>query len=175
MTYKFSGFLTSNSAVAAAARQQWPLCRVKHVTEQADCYIVLCPTARNLSALSQEESESCNSIEDTLARFSDGFPSELLIFLRVLCWAGDCEHWGFHIQNGKKVKVFEEDDGEVTSLKEILAPLDIAWTAADYFEPLTRGYFEGEEGKCKPEQVRASERTGRSLPNRLKRLFRLSH
>lgn len=85
------------------------------------------------------------TVEEELADFSAQHPSDLIVYLEADCFGGACLYTGFHVKNGKKIKVYDNYDATADLLKESLSPLDVNWKNGIYFEPLVRGYFEGTE------------------------------
>lgn len=145
MGYRFQGFLTKDAEVAEKAKALWPCCKVKALSEQAVGFIIRYPDEDDLALDSPEQDydeieRQILSVETGVIVLSRSFPKQCLIFVQVECFGGVCEHTGFHLKNGIKTKVYDEEPDD--NLQDILQPLEVNWASGTYFNAFERAFFD---------------------------------
>lgn len=84
--------------------------------------------------------EQVERVEDELPGWSGAFPGSLFAFLEAECFGGTCRYFGYVCRD--RVRLEEGPPGA----QGHLAPLRQLGIQTDgYFEPFTRGFF---QGKC---------------------------
>ncbi len=146
MTYVFSGFFsTADETLLRDALRRWPRCRGRLIKSPFVGFGVSCPA--NASTADEEEANEAlvKDIRVKLRDWSLQYPDAHFVWFDVECFGGNCLYWGFACQDGEMiiVEANKAEDASKRALLRLLSYLGVEQRDT-YFEPFTRGYFDGD-------------------------------
>jgi hypothetical protein len=140
MAYWFDGFFCcGNEAVFKAAAACWPFCSVRHIQEPFCGIGVACPKEGKGAMANQ-----IRVVRSSLIPWSRNFPGLTFVYLSAECFGGNCLYGGYACRNGTVLleEPFDKNDDWEASQSTLRRLLRFLGVETDYFEPLTRGYFD---------------------------------
>jgi hypothetical protein len=150
MAYQFEGFFCcGNETVLSAAATNWPLCSVRQISQPFCGFGLSC--ARPMEAKTNGETaaieQQIRQVRSGLIPWSRNFPELTFVYLAAECFGGDCLYGGYACRNGVVLQeeTFDDNDDLDASRSSLRRLLRFLGLEADYFEPLTRGYFDGSQ------------------------------
>jgi hypothetical protein len=127
------------------ARSRWPFCQAKAIREPFLGIGISIPDPSAqlpddaADADYAQELRRLDALHDELPSWSRQHPEDVFVFVRAECFGGVCSYDGYACRNGATVELVPSAK---EALRQLLHHLGVALDARQFFEPLTRGYFD---------------------------------
>jgi hypothetical protein len=148
MGYQFAGFFApAGPDVLDAALAAWPECRGRLIAEPFRGIGVAVPSRLLTRTATDEDEDRAEelawSIEQNLPEWTRMYPAIPFVYLRAECFGGVCLYSGHVCQNGVMLERAEDPDEGGDALVRLVRALGVELGPGRYFEPFTRGFFDG--------------------------------
>jgi hypothetical protein len=112
---------------------RWPEARVREIGDPLNGIGLRLPPEDDPSA-----SDRQNRFPADLLEFTRQFPVVTFVYVKVECFGGACDHWGYAARDGSKLDQVEEADSR--GLERLLAHPGVSLQGGASFEPFSRTY-----------------------------------